>query len=118
MGHSEAARAEFEKESVDWMRMSGIVLADVKLDRTQLAREGLAAMIEQQGDNWAYQYAQINAQLGDADASFRWLDTARRIKDPAAMTIVGDPLLDPLREDVRYKQLVQDLGLADLRRRG
>ena len=34
------------------------------------------------------------------------------------MTIVGDPLLDPLREDVRYKQLVQDLGLADLRRRG
>ena len=82
MGHSEAARAEFEKESVDWMRMSGIVLADVKLDRTQLAREGLAAVIAQQGDNWAYQYAQINAQLGDADASFRWLDTARRIKDP------------------------------------
>ena len=75
-------------------------------------------MNEQRGEAWAYQYAQINAQLGDLDASFCWLDTARRIKDPGAMAILGDPLLDPMRGDVRYKQLVQELALADLRRGG
>jgi hypothetical protein len=44
-----------------------------------LAREGLAKMIQQLGDSGAFQYAQINAQLGDLDAAVRWLETARRM---------------------------------------
>ena len=62
----------------------------------------------------AYQYARINAQLGDPDESFRWLETARRIKDPGVMAVRTDPLIDPLRKDPRFGRLMHELGLDAL----
>ena len=117
-GDLEAARTEFEKDPIDWTRQTGIVLADAKLGRTQIAREGLAAAIAQHGEKWAHQYARINAQLGDPDESFRWLETARRIKDPGVMAIRTDPLVDPLRKDPRFGRLMHELGLDALDRGG
>ncbi len=60
----------------------------------------------------------VNAQLGDPDESFRWLETARRIKDPGVMAIRTDPLVDPLRKDPRFGRLMHELGLDALDRGG
>ena len=62
----------------------------------------------------AYQYARINAQLGDPVESFRWLETARRIKDPGVMAIRTHPLVDPLRKHPRFGRLMHELGLDAL----
>jgi TolB-like protein/Tfp pilus assembly protein PilF len=115
-GDFEEARAEFEKEAIEWQRLTGLAIADAKLGRTEQARAELATAIERLGEAAAYQYAEINAQLGDPDEAFRWLEVARRIKDPGLSTIVSDPLMDPLRDDPRYKTLTRELGLADLGR--
>jgi tetratricopeptide (TPR) repeat protein len=115
-GDFEEARAEFEKEAIEWQLLTGLAIADAKLGRTEQARAELATAIERLGEAAAYQYAEINAQLGDPDEAFRWLEVARRIKDPGLSTIVSDPLMDPLRDDPRYKTLTRELGLADLGR--
>jgi adenylate cyclase len=113
-GDLEGARAEFDKELIEWQRLTGIAIADAKLGRAGHARAGLATAIERLGEAAAYQYAEINAQLGDRDEAFRWLEVARRIKDPGLSILTIDPLMDPLRKDARFGTLTRELGLVDI----
>ena len=117
-GDLEGARAEFEKEPIEWQRLTGLAIVAAKLGQDEQARAGLATALGRLGEAAAYQYAEINAQLGDHDEAFRWLGVARRIKDPGLSIVVVDPLMDPLREDPRYKKLMHELGFDALDRRG
>ena len=117
-GDLEGARAEFEKEPIEWQRLTGLAIVAAKLGHAEQARAGLATALERLGEAAAYQYAEINAQLGDRDEAFRWLGVAQRIKDPGLSIVVIDPLMDPLREDPRYKKLTHELGFDALDRRG
>ena len=117
-GDLEGARAEFEKEPIEWQRLTGLAIVAAKLGHAEQARAGLATALERLGEAAAYQYAEINAQLGDRDEAFRWLGVAQRIKDPGLSIVVIDPLMDPLREDPRYKKLTHELGFGALDRRG
>jgi adenylate cyclase len=117
-GKLDEARAVAGQESIEWQRLTALALVDARLGRSELAREELAAAIEQLGDAASYQYAQINATLGDHDQAFRWLNVARRVKDPGLTYITFDPLLEPLHKDPRFDRLLRDLGLADVARAG
>ena len=108
------ARAAFEKEPIEWQRLTGVALAEAKLGRIEAARSGLKTAIERLGEAAAYQFAEINAQLGSSDEAFRWLEVARRIKDPGLSFLATDPLMDPLRKDPRYQTLTLELGLAEI----
>jgi tetratricopeptide (TPR) repeat protein len=109
----EEALPEFEKESLDWARMTGRALAFAAMGKQDLARAELGAMQEEMGDSASYQYAEINAQLGDSDETFRWLARAREIRDPGLTGYVFvDPFLDPVRSDPRYDALVGELGFT------
>ena len=116
-GDLEGARAEFEKEPIEWQRLTGLALVAAKLGHAEQARAGLATALGRLGEAAAYQYAEINAQLGDHDEAFRWLGVAQRIKDPGLSIVVIDPLMDPLRDDPRYKKLTHELGFDALDRR-
>jgi tetratricopeptide (TPR) repeat protein len=113
-GDLEDARAEFDREVIEWQRLTGMALAEAKLGHPDQARAGLATSIKRLGNAAAYQYAEINAQLGDEDEAFRWLGVARKIKDPGLSLILTDPLLDPLRKDPRFETLMRELGFADV----
>jgi TolB-like protein/Tfp pilus assembly protein PilF len=117
-GDLEGARAEFEKEPIEWQRLTGLAIVAAKLGHAEQARAGLATALGRLGEAAAYQYAEINAQLGDRDEAFRWLGVAQRIKDPGLSIVVIDPLMDPLRDDPRYKKLTHELGFGALDRRG
>jgi hypothetical protein len=78
--------------------------------KRELAREELAAMREKFGDGAAYQYAEVNALLGDRDEAMRWLEVARRVRDPGLMQMHADPTLDNLRPDPRFQALERELG--------
>lgn len=110
-GRSDEAMAAFDAESIPWQRMTGRALTFARTGKTDLARAEIASMQKQLGDAAAYQYAQINTVLGDRDAAFRWLETAKRVHDPGLMgQVYADPFLDPLRSDPRYEALVRELG--------
>jgi TolB-like protein len=61
------------------------------------------------GDQFAVQYAEIYAQLGDLDHAFASLDKAVEIRDPGLQSLKRDPFIDPVRRDPRYAALLQRL---------
>jgi len=110
-GRSAEALAEFDQESVDWQRMTGRSLVFARTGKTDLARNELSAMQKKFGDAASYQYAEINAALGDRDEAMRWLLNARRVHDPGLSgNIFVDPALDALRSDPRFDALLRELG--------
>jgi TolB-like protein len=59
----------------------------------------------------AYTIATLYANLGDKDQAFRWLNTAYQERDPGLLGLKTDYLLDPLRSDARFPELVRKVGL-------
>jgi tetratricopeptide (TPR) repeat protein len=70
----------------------------------------IAKMRSQFGDTSSYQYAQINAQLGDIEQAFGSLYKAIETRDAGLAYLKRDPFLDPIRRDQRYAALLQRLN--------
>ena len=58
-----------------------------------------------------YHLAIAHTGLGDVDAAWAALETARDQKDPAVAYVAVEPRLEPLRADARYVRLIERLGL-------
>jgi hypothetical protein len=72
----------------------------------------MASLVEGYRDNGLYQQAQVHAQWGDFDQSIDALKRAREIGDPGVSQVVVDPLLDPLRGDPRFAELMAAIGFG------
>ena len=59
----------------------------------------------------AYKIAELYADLGDKEQAFRWLNTAYQERDGKVESLKVDFLLDPLRSDPRFAELVRKMGL-------
>jgi Flp pilus assembly protein TadD len=57
-------------------------------------------------------YALIYTALGDKDAAFEWLNRAYDERDIQAVYVNVNPCYDSLRDDPRFTQFVQRLGLT------
>jgi serine/threonine protein kinase len=75
--------------------------------------EGIEARQAQRktGYSSAYRIAQLYADLGDKDQAFRWLNTGYQERDRWIVGLKTDFLLDPIRSDQRFAQLVHKVGL-------
>ena len=63
------------------------------------------------GYSSAYSIAVLYAESGDTEQSFRWLTTAYQERDWLLEGLKTDFLLDPLRSDPRFAELVRKVGL-------
>jgi serine/threonine protein kinase/Tfp pilus assembly protein PilF len=59
----------------------------------------------------AYKIAQLYADLGNKDQVHKWLNTAYQERDFNLIGLKTDFLLDPLRSDARFAELVRKVGL-------
>src|SRR5437016_6686160 len=60
-----------------------------------------------------YSFALVYAGLGDKDQAFQWLEKSRQDRTPYLSTIKVDPLLDNLRSDPRFAELMRRVGLSE-----
>jgi hypothetical protein len=58
-----------------------------------------------------YGIAGLYAGLGDKDHAFEWLNTAFQEHDSSLTGIRTDFVMDPLRSDPRYADLIRRIGL-------
>ena len=58
-----------------------------------------------------YVIATLYAELGNKDQAFRWLNTAYQERDRWLLALKTDFLLDPIRSDPRFTELVRKVGL-------
>jgi hypothetical protein len=110
-GDAAAALAEMQREPDAARQQLGLVLAFDALGRNAEANAALA-IAEKNGAGWAYQLAEIYAHRNDPDQAFAWLERAYADRDSGLPQYVkGDPLLENLRGDPRYAELLKKMNL-------
>ncbi|HET8783732.1 MAG TPA: protein kinase, partial [Pyrinomonadaceae bacterium] len=62
-----------------------------------------------------YRIAAIYSALGDKDHAFKWLDHAYEGRDGWLIWLAVDPVVDSLRSDKRFIDLLNRIGLANVR---
>jgi tetratricopeptide (TPR) repeat protein len=82
-----------------------LALAYHALGRLPEAETELARYKASYGESAAYDYADINAQWGNTQAALDWLGTAERRRDPGFQHLRTDWMLDPIRNEPRFKAL-------------
>jgi TolB-like protein/tetratricopeptide (TPR) repeat protein len=75
--------------------------------------EAEAALAKIQGDEFAYQNAQVFAQWGNTAKALEWLDTGMRLHDTGLRHLKSEPLLDPLRKEPRFHAIERALKFPD-----
>ncbi|MGN6848029.1 MAG: TIR domain-containing protein [Sphingomicrobium sp.] len=113
LGHTDAAIARFKGlDSSDWHQLDGLALAAARSGNREDATSLLQQFEKQHPSGSFYQFAEIHAQLGAADAAFAALDDAFAETDPGLQITKVDPFLQPLHGDRRFGAFLGKLGLA------
>jgi TolB-like protein/Tfp pilus assembly protein PilF len=109
LGDFENARASCEAKRDYWGSQQCLAVVYDKLGRHAEAEGELRTMRSAFGEATAYQYATIYAQWGDRSKALEWLDTAMRLRDPGLGDLKTDPLMDPLRQEPRFRAIEREL---------
>jgi TolB-like protein len=110
LGELERARSSCETASESYAVQ---VCRAIVYQRIGQRPEAEAALAKIQGDEFAYQYAQIFAQWGNTSKALEWLDAGRRLRDTGLRHLKSDPLLDPLRKEPRFQAVERALKFPD-----
>jgi len=110
--HPYEALAEMEVEPGDWQRLTGEALAYHSLNRSHDSDAALAKLIATHAEDSPYQVAEIYAYRDEKDRAFEWLKQAYRKRDPGLNQLKLDPLLNTLRRDTRYLELMNKMKLG------
>ncbi|MGA8506417.1 MAG: tetratricopeptide repeat protein [Candidatus Sulfotelmatobacter sp.] len=70
------------------------------------------------GNSAPYSIAEAYADLGDKEQSFRWLNAAFQEHDIGLMGLNTDFLLDSIRSDPRFAELIHKVGLPQVSKQG
>ena len=111
LGDLEYARASCETKRDDQFNQQCLAVVYDKLGRHADAEA--SKMNAARGDSPAYQYAAIYTQWGDRARALEWLEKAWRLRDPGLEQLKTDPLMDPLRQEPRFKAVMRELKFPD-----
>lgn len=112
LGRIDAAEAAYRAERNSLFGLTGLAIVANKRGKTAEAQALTARLIAEHGDNSLYQQAQIHAQAGARDKAIAALRRAKELNDSGVAIMRDDALLDPVRDDPRFQQLLRDVGLA------
>ncbi|TRD11934.1 TIR domain-containing protein [Erythrobacter insulae] len=110
LGDLDAAKTSFEADEFFVWNKTGLAIVEHKLGNIETAQAHFAELQDKQGDKSNYQYMQIQAQWGDQDAALEAMEAAWVARDSGLLQIYKDPLVDSLREQPRFDQLVRRMG--------
>ncbi|MDX1507430.1 MAG: tetratricopeptide repeat protein [Woeseiaceae bacterium] len=113
-GHFEAALERVRMENLDGFQYTGLATTQYSLGNDEASDEALA-MLNELSVDWAYQRVQAYAWRGEIDKAFEWMETAYEIRDQGLNLILGDPLLDSIRDDPRFDAMLERLNRDPVR---
>ena len=112
LGRLDDAYAAFAAETNQMFQLTGLAIVEHKRGRDAAAERAFQQIIAAFGDNALYQQAQILAQWGRPDAALAALGKARAVGDAGLTFMLIDPMLDPLRADPEFSELLKQIGFA------
>ena len=99
-----------EREVLPDFRCVGIALAQHTLGRHEASDAALKQLIEQHGNEAAYQIAETYAWRGEHDRVFEWLERAYAQRDPGLAMTSSDPFFRPVHDDPRWLPFLKKMG--------
>ncbi len=108
-GDPAAALTAAEAESGRAYGLAAIAIARAKLGDSVGSDEAFTQLQTEFRDS-RYQQAQVHAQRGETEPAFAMLEAAFTLSDSSLLWLRNDPLLDPLRSEPRFKDLLIRLG--------
>lgn len=112
LGRLREARAAFEAEPQATFRLPGLAIVDYRLGDRAAAQKALDQLVAEVGDAALYQQAEVLAQWGRTEDALAALERARVVGDSGLIYLSTDPLLDPLRNQPRFRKLIKDIAQA------
>jgi len=110
-GDGEAALREAELEPNERYRRFELALAHhTRRDRVA-ADAALAELITKDRNVMAYQVAEVYAYRAEKDKAFEWLQISLVNHDTGLLSLLIDPLMRSLRDDSRYGEMLEKVGL-------
>jgi TolB-like protein len=109
-GDAAGALAAAKAERVPIYRLTASAIAEHKLGDAAAAEATFAKLVADYGDAGLYQQAQVQAQRAAPPVALALLEKAYAALDPGLLWAPNDPLLDPLRGEARFKDLLSRLG--------
>jgi TolB-like protein len=112
-GNLQSARESCETKPDDLFSQVCLALTYHGLGRKRDAEAQLAKIRVSQGDDSAFQYAEIYAQWGSIGEALDSLETALRLHDPGLAEMKVDALLDSLRGEPRFQAVMRELKFPE-----
>jgi DNA-binding winged helix-turn-helix (wHTH) protein/tetratricopeptide (TPR) repeat protein len=110
-GDPDAALREMALEPHPDCQLYGFVIAHTTAGNESVANGMLEKLISVGAKRWAYRIGALHAYRGDIDKAFGSLDLAYALRDSGLIKIKTDPLLDSIRDDPRYVELLVRMKL-------
>jgi TolB-like protein/DNA-binding winged helix-turn-helix (wHTH) protein/Flp pilus assembly protein TadD len=110
-GEAEQAVAEMEKETGDWEKLCGEAVAYYAAGRKHDSDAALNKLIATHQNDSAYQIAEVYAFRGENDKAFEWVERSYRQHDPGTQDLKTGLLVEGLRQDPRYAELLKRMRL-------
>lgn len=105
-GRLPEAIAAYQAEPAALFAQTGLAIAQHRAGNRAAAQAALNRLRSEFGNNSFYQQGEVLAQWGDVDGAFARLDQARKLMDSGLLLTPTDPMLDPLRADPRFADLL------------
>lgn len=110
LGKYREARAEYLAEPLEILRLPALAIVERTLGNSAAAKDAMQKLLVDRGDGGSYQQAQVLSQWGQTVPALEKLEHAAKIGDTGITNSRNDPMLDPLRREPRFIQLLKQLG--------
>ena len=110
LGRSSEARAAYALEPAQDVSLTGIAIVEWKLGNKEASRAAMTRLVADLGERVLYQQGQILAQWGESADALAKLERAHLLGDSGLIYARNDPLLDTLRDEPRFAQLLASIG--------
>jgi TolB-like protein/Flp pilus assembly protein TadD len=111
-GEPQAALEAIQQEPDEGWRRVGLPMVYHSLGRRSESDAALADLINNQGNEWAYNIAYVLAWCGHSDRAFEWLDKAATLRDPGLVEIINEPMFANIQHDPRLLPFLRKIGRA------
>jgi tetratricopeptide (TPR) repeat protein len=110
-GRLQDALAEIQLEQSPWAKLQSEAMIYHDLGRQRDAEAALKELIEKSAKDSAFQIAEVYVYFGESDKAMDWLERAYQQHDSGLTLLKVDPLLNNLRQNPRYIQLLEKMQL-------
>ncbi|MFM5950363.1 MAG: TIR domain-containing protein [Novosphingobium sp.] len=111
-GKTSDAGTAFAAEPLELFRLQGQAMVSHAAGDQAAAQQALQQLSARFEGNSGYQQAQVLAQWGDRAGALDRLEQAATLRDAGLLLAATDPLLDPVRSDPRFGELLSRMGLS------